>query len=177
MYNLLHLRSILDLSLQLALCLQLHVSFTCNYYSNGGCILFIAGLLSLVLPQRSIIDNTSPLGLSSLLLILILVHQHSREHNPYRDALAQFCDEKENKEGSSFQTNLEKLYLTLCGYVIGYYLENSLSLSLLHTHRELSNEHTTLFFYQLLHSNLNFASFVFSRSNIDTLVSICIILL
>lgn len=38
-------------------------------------------------------------------------------------------------------------------------------------YRELHNEQTTLFLYQLLHGNSNFSSFVFSRTDIDLLVS------
>ncbi|XP_011408743.1 PREDICTED: dymeclin-like, partial [Amphimedon queenslandica] len=110
---------------------------------------FASGLLSLVLPQHDILENTSPLALSSLLFLLILVHQHSRGHNPYREALSLICDENESKDKASFQLNFNQLHEAIC--------------------KQLNTEQTTLFFYQLLHNNLNFASFVFSRSDINTL--------
>lgn len=36
--------------------------------------------------------------------------------------------------------------------------------------RELSHDHTTLFLYHLLQGNTQFASFVYSRSDIDLMV-------
>ena len=73
-----------------------------------------AGLLSLVLPQHDILENTSPLALSSLLFLLILVHQHSRGYNPYRESLSLICDENESKDKASFQLNFGLLHDAVC---------------------------------------------------------------
>lgn len=73
-----------------------------------------AGLLSLVLPQHDILENTSPLALSSLLFLLILVHQHSRGYNPYRESLSLICDENESKDKASFQLNFGHLHDAVC---------------------------------------------------------------
>ena len=78
---------------------------------------YIAGLLSLVLPNRSIIDSSSSLALSSLLYLLIMLHQNSKGTNPFREALNTFCDEHDQKEGSSFQFNLTNLYQAICKWV------------------------------------------------------------
>ncbi len=83
-------------------------------HNNLSITIIIAGLLSLVLPQRSIIDPSSSLALSSLLYLLVIVHQHSKGNNPFREALNSFCDNDEQKEDASFQLNLANLYQTIC---------------------------------------------------------------
>ena len=159
--------------------------------------LFPAGLLSLVLPHRSITDSSSSLALSSLLFLLIIIHQNSKGQNPFREALNSFCDEFQQKEDAPFQFSFANLYQATCKWataivynlslppsvnIILYVLPVAVVLiDVMHViemslfscifYRELHNEQTTLFLYQLLHGNSNFSSFVFSRTDIDLLVS------
>ena len=76
-----------------------------------------AGLWSLVAPNRSPGEVHSPLADHSLLLMLVLTHQQTKAHNPYRTALYTFSDERGGKGAPSFSVSLEKLYLTLCQWV------------------------------------------------------------
>ena len=77
----------------------------------------VAGLWSLVAPNRSPGEVHSPLADHALLLILVLIHQQTKAHNPYRTSLYTFSDERGGKGVSSFSISLEKLYLTLCQWV------------------------------------------------------------
>ena len=74
----------------------------------------VAGLWSLVAPNRNPGEVGSPLADHSLLLILVLIHQQTKAHNPFRTALYTFSDEHGGKAPSSFSISLEKLYLTVC---------------------------------------------------------------
>ena len=78
---------------------------------------FSAGLLYLVLPNRTSSEDSSLLARLSLLLLLTLVHQHARGANPFRDALHRFCEERETKENTSFHVSFDKLYVSLCRQV------------------------------------------------------------
>lgn len=74
----------------------------------------LAGLWSLVVPNRNPGEVHSPLADHALLLILVLIHQQTKAHNPYRTALYTFSDEHDGKGVPSFSISLEKLYLSLC---------------------------------------------------------------
>ena len=74
----------------------------------------VAGLWSLVAPNRNPGEVGSPLADHSLLLILVLIHQQTKAHNPFRTALYTFSDEHGGKAPASFSISLEKLYLTVC---------------------------------------------------------------
>lgn len=78
----------------------------------------------MVLPGRAPPDTSSPLSTDSMLLLFLLVHQHSHGENPFRNALCLFSDERENRGTASFQVNLEKLYSALCRYHTSSYTCN-----------------------------------------------------
>ena len=78
---------------------------------------YLAGLLYLVLPNRTLSEDSSPLACLSLLLLLTLIHQQARGANPFRDALHRFCEERETKENTSFHVSFDKLYVSLCRQV------------------------------------------------------------
>ena len=65
------------------------------------------------------VSDTSPLADLSLLLLLILVHQRSKGHNPFRSVLSSFTDEHDEKKSlCTFSVSYQKLYTTMCRFVV-----------------------------------------------------------
>eukprot|EP00731_Ephydatia_muelleri_P017058 Em0010g156a len=118
-------------------------------FSTGIVSSITSSLWSLVVSPK-VVSDTSPLADLSLLLLLLLAHQRSKGHNPFRNALSSFTDEHEEKSSCTFSVRYEKLYHTMC--------------------RQLEHEDMTLLLYMLLQKNSNMTSYIFSKSDLDLLV-------
>ncbi|KAK3095350.1 hypothetical protein FSP39_013559 [Pinctada imbricata] len=95
----------------------------------------------------------------SLLFLLVLANHCTSEHglnNPYRQALVSFTNSQDQsanaptKVAATFKLNFTELYNALCS--------------------SLRDDQTTLLLYLLIHRNANMKAFIFSRTNIDSLV-------
>ncbi|XP_013418845.1 dymeclin [Lingula anatina] len=98
------------------------------------------------------------LAQQSILLTLVLVNHctNDREvNNPYRQALCSFMD-SHGEAGAptealaTFRMDFPKLYKALC--------------------QNMRDDQTTLLLYLLIHRNINFKTFVLSRTNLDQVV-------
>ncbi|XP_072032862.1 dymeclin-like [Amphiura filiformis] len=104
--------------------------------------------------------ETALLSNQSLLLLLVLTNHYTHEkgsRNPYRVALCNFSNSQDGGTPASpsgslppFKINFMNLYEAFC--------------------KHLGDDQTTLLLYLLLHRNLNFRTFILSRTNIDQLM-------
>ncbi|XP_014211106.1 dymeclin isoform X2 [Copidosoma floridanum] len=100
-------------------------------------------------------DTETPLASQSLLLLLVLTNHWTASSNPYRDALFEFSNVKDDcemfcKAQCSFKFNVDKLYNTIC--------------------KVPNSDEVTLLLYMLLHRNPNVKQHIMQRPDVQLLV-------
>ncbi|XP_022085967.1 dymeclin-like [Acanthaster planci] len=102
-------------------------------------------------------EDRGLLANQSLLLLMVLTNHYTHDkgvHNPYRIALCMFSNSQDGGTPGAlvppFKTNFANLYDAFCSH--------------------LKEDQATLLLYSLLHQNLNFRTYILSKTNIDQLV-------
>lgn len=120
-----------------------------------------SGLLSFLGTQPKSPEGTiftlNPLGSHSLLLLLLICFQHTKENNPYRHALmlcrpgkSSQIEKLEKEVECSFTLNFKRLYGALA--------------------RDLQNDHGVLLLYLLLHRNSSFLAYALQQKDLECLI-------